>query len=76
MLAAQGPYGCPIWEQNGAARLGQAASDAVIGTVRRPVTWAKAVTCLFGRWSTVLHRGVSSILSSTKPAAQRHDPQP
>jgi hypothetical protein len=25
----------------GAAMLGQAASDAVIGTLRRPLTWAK-----------------------------------
>jgi hypothetical protein len=28
----------------GAARLGQAASDAVIVTLCRPLTWAKAVT--------------------------------
>jgi hypothetical protein len=28
----------------GAARLGQATSDAVIVTVRRPLTWANAVT--------------------------------
>lgn len=28
----------------GAGRLGQAASDAVIVTVRRPLTWANAAT--------------------------------
>jgi hypothetical protein len=35
----------------GAARLGQAASDTVIVTLPRPLTWAKAVT--WGAWLVV-----------------------
>ena len=58
----------------GAGRLGQAASDAVIVTVRRPLTCADAVT--WPVWPVehcIRIEGVrgSNPLSSTKTAGQR-----
>src|SRR5215469_5694500 len=44
MLALRAGAAVRFWSRMGAARLGQAASDAVIVTARRSLTWAKAVT--------------------------------
>src|SRR5262245_64294368 len=52
----------------GAARLGQAASDAVIVTVRRPLTWAKAVTLAV--WLAV-HCVVVLAVAGSRPVAMR-----
>ena len=67
---------CDFGSGMGVARLGQAASDTVIVTARRPLTCADAITLLVGRWSTVFASrgsGVQIPSAPPKPAGPRFD---
>ena len=55
----------------GAARLSQAVPDAVIMTLSRPLTWARSLPVLFGRWHTdFASRGSGVQIPSAPPSSE------